>query len=153
MALRDKARSEFYEAQSRAGTLPNTPAIPDAPKSARDGFYNPMFSPRFAPDGSDVEKQDGTITTPGNDSQYAVSAKSNDSKPFTLQAPPLGRNTPKTKQNATFDAPPVPREPGSTNFSRPTTPAAATPHQPAAPGERSYDAVPVPSAYGNPAMH
>ena len=92
--------------------------------------FGPM-SPRLPSDSKDplsrAEEGEGT--------QFARATPSfNQPRPFQLQAPPI------RIQNAT------PR-PAQEGFEQ--APAPAT-HVPAAPGEKTYDAVPIPGAYGSP---
>lgn len=95
-----------------------------------------MKSPRFPPSSynhsSDAEE--------GFAGARFVEAKPSGSlsekKPFTLQAPPIKVHnaTPKTPQNGFGDAQLPPRQ-----------------HVEAAPGEQTYESVPIPGAYKSPA--
>ncbi|KAI9795902.1 MAG: hypothetical protein M1833_006629 [Piccolia ochrophora] len=122
MDVRDKARSDLYLAQLRTQSAPNTP-----------GFGGPM-SPRFAPGSDDTysKAEEGGLYTP----QFASKHESfSQPKPFTLQPPPIKVHsaTPQTPNNG-FEAASIP----------------PPLHSPAAPGEQSYETVPIPGAYASP---
>lgn len=163
MARRDTARSDLYLAQLRSQSAPNTPGL-KSPLSPSMGGYNPMFSPRYAGqmnEKSGHEHAIDEVSAAEEGIRYITApAQPQPQKPFTLSQPPPKRNTPKQNQsgfdsNATLHTATAstdvivtpPRSPGPMSPSRSQTPAA---HQPAAPGERAYDAVPIPGAYSSP---
>jgi len=135
MDVRDRARSDLYLAQLRSQSAPNTPGFgPMSPS-----YSTHMKSPRFPPSAYNSSPQ----AEEGLAGAQFVEAKSNtalNSKPFTLQAPPIKVQaaTPKTPQNG-FEtrtpSPPVERR---------------IDHVSAAPGEQTYAAVPIPGAYASP---
>ncbi|KAG8525409.1 uncharacterized protein KY384_009053 [Bacidia gigantensis] len=121
MDVRDKARSDLYLAQLRSQSAPNTP-----------GFQKTPLSPRF-PDS--VRNQMMDDDEKGDSTQYAAKRQSfSQPKPFALQAPPIKVHaaSPTTSQDA-FGTAPRAQEP-----------------VPAAPGEQTYEAVPIPGAYSTP---
>ncbi|KAL8781144.1 MAG: hypothetical protein Q9213_006144 [Squamulea squamosa] len=123
MDLRDRARSDLYLAQLRSQSAPNTP-----------GFQKTPMSPSFA-----SHLQDNDLSSAENGehygTQYAEKRQSSFSqpKPFTLQPPPIRvqHATPSISQDG-FE------------------PAKTQEHVPAAPGEQTYEAVPIPGAYASP---
>ena len=128
MNQRDKARSDLYLAQLRLQSAPNTPGYPRTPKYA----YG-------SPQPQDFKSPAETYEEKSAQTQYA-SARS-PTRPqaaFQLQAPPirLQHATPKTEQG---------------EFQPPTSPSQVpNDHMGAAPGERTYDSVPIPGAYASP---
>ncbi|KAI9808238.1 MAG: hypothetical protein M1825_004695 [Sarcosagium campestre] len=94
------------------------------------GFGGPM-SPRFAPSSNDPHSQ----AEEGYSAQFASKHQSVASpKPFQLQPPPIRvqQATPRMQESS---------------FEPPLSPIT---HAPAAPGEKTYDAVPIPGAYASP---
>lgn len=159
MDIRDRARSDLYLAQLRSQSAPNTPGFGPLSPS----YSQHVKSPRFPPSvyNAAPSAEEGFAGTRFVDakpaSQIAV-------KPFALQPPPIKIHaaTPKTPQNG-FDAPPRATSPPT----RMTTPPSRTTSPPtkrmspplaerridhvaAAPGEQTYDAVPIPGAYASP---
>ncbi|KAL3477852.1 hypothetical protein BJX99DRAFT_119183 [Aspergillus californicus] len=128
MDRRDKARSDLYLAQLRIQSAPNTPGFPYSPKS-------PWVSTTMAADPySSAEKGESTLT------QFATPVSP--TRPptvFQLQAPPIRvqHATPKAEQEEFSDPAPTPSP-------------AQDQHMGAAPGERTYEAVPIPGAYASP---
>lgn len=124
MAARDKARSELYTSQMRSGAntpgFPLSPGFPGGPMSPREGGYNPMFSPRFAPGANDSTDQAEKGVA---NSSLAAAIQGSADKKFTLSAPPM---------------------------KSPKTPGEMATHTGAAPGEAQYGAVPIPGAYASP---
>ncbi|KAI4161862.1 MAG: hypothetical protein LQ342_004553 [Letrouitia transgressa] len=121
MDLRDKARSDLYLAQLRSQSAPNTP-----------GFQKTPMSPSFP---SHLHDDDINDAENGYGTQYAQKHQSfSQPKPFNLQPPPI------RIQNAT---PAVPQD-GFVPAPQPQE------HVPAAPGEHTYEAVPIPGAYASP---
>ncbi|KAL9052537.1 MAG: hypothetical protein Q9162_005341 [Coniocarpon cinnabarinum] len=169
MAKRDTARSDLYLAQLRSQSAPNTPGL-KSPLSPGMGGYNPAYSPRFAGAEKQQASQGSINEIAANEEGVRyITAPSQPSseKPFQLARPPPKKNTPKQEQNG-FDtsmtlhqpipqratavspapATPGPQSPGpaSPGLARSETPK----HQPAAPGEQTYAAVPIPGAYASP---
>ncbi|KAL4811546.1 hypothetical protein BDV18DRAFT_150284 [Aspergillus unguis] len=126
MDRRDKARSDLYLAQLRLQSVPNTPGYPMTPKS-------PWVSTTAKDPYSEAEKGEATPT------QFATPVSPTRPQPtFQLQPPPIRvqHATPKTDQG---------------EFSAPApTPSPPQEHMGAAPGERTYEAVPIPGAYATP---
>jgi hypothetical protein len=126
MDRRDKARSDLYLAQLRLQSAPNTPGFPYTPKS-------PWVSTTMKDPYSAAEKGEATPT------QFATPISPTRPQPaFQLQPPPIRvqHATPKTEQG---------------EFSAPSpTPTPPQEHMGAAPGERTYEAVPIPGAYASP---
>ncbi|KAL8641653.1 MAG: hypothetical protein Q9228_001555 [Teloschistes exilis] len=125
MDLRDRARSDLYLAQLRSQSAPNTPGFQKTPMS-------PSFPSHLHDDPIDRAENGQYYAT----TQYAEKRQSSFSqpKPFTLQPPPIRvqHATPSVPQDG-FEAAPMQNE-----------------HVPAAPGEQTYDAVPIPGAYASP---
>jgi hypothetical protein len=159
MDVRDRARSDLYLAQLRSQSAPNTPGFGPLSPS----YSQHVKSPRFPPSvyNSAPQAEEGFAGT------RFVEAKSTSqitTKPFALQPPPIKVHaaTPKTPQNG-FDAPPRATSP-PTRATSPPTRATSPPmkrvspppaerrieHVAAAPGEQTYDAVPIPGAYASP---
>jgi len=141
MDVRDRARSDLYLAQLRSQSAPNTPGF--GPLSPSYSSY--AKSPRFPPSVYNTSTVSAAEEGYSGVGTRFVEAKSNatiSAKPFALQPPPIKVHaaTPKTPQNG-FDsvAPPAP------------APAPVKErvieHVSAAPGEQTYDAVPIPGAY------
>lgn len=120
MDLRDRARSDLYLAQLRSQSAPNTP-----------GFQKGNVPSKLHDDPLDAAENGENYD---NSTQFAQKHQSfSTPKPFNLQPPPI------RVQNAT---PSLSQE----GFVAP----AAAEHVPAAPGEQTYDAVPIPGAYASP---
>lgn len=120
MDLRDRARSDLYLAQLRSQSAPNTP-----------GFQKGNMSSKIHDDPLDAAENGENYD---NSTQFAQKHQSfSTPKPFNLQPPPIRVHnaTPSLSQDG-FAAP------------------AAAEHVPAAPGEQTYDAVPIPGAYASP---
>ncbi|KAL5335260.1 hypothetical protein BJX70DRAFT_330404 [Aspergillus crustosus] len=126
MDRRDRARSDLYLAQLRLQSAPNTPGFPYSPKS-------PWVSTTMKDPYSSAEKAEITpmqFATPISPTRPQAT--------FQLQPPPIRiqHATPKTEQGEF--SPPVP------------TPSSSQDHMRAAPGEPTYEAVPIPGAYASP---
>ncbi len=127
MDLRDRARSDLYLAQLRTQSAPNTP-----------GFHKTPLSPSFPAHLHDDPADGPRPGDPGDQplaTQFAQKHQSFASpKPFNLQPPPIRvqHATPSLAQDGFEPAP------------------TAAEHVPAAPGEQTYDAVPIPGAYASP---
>ncbi|KAI9853394.1 MAG: hypothetical protein M1824_001295 [Vezdaea acicularis] len=122
MDLRHRTRNDLYLAQLRVQSAPNTP-----------GALSPTFkSPMAAQFHHDQysKAEEGDYYGP----QYAEAKTFSKPKPFSLQPPPIKvqQPTPTTPQNG-FESAETVRE-----------------HAPKAPGEQTYDAVPIPGAYMSP---
>ncbi|PKY01299.1 hypothetical protein P168DRAFT_242325 [Aspergillus campestris IBT 28561] len=133
MDRRDKARSDLYLAQLRVQSAPNTPGFPRTPKT-------PFVTAGPAQDPYSAAENGESCAT-----QFATPRSPAKPQPtFQLQPPPIRvqHATPKQDQ-AEFAAPPAPA---------PMSPPLEGPaqHMEAAPGERTYDAVPIPEAYTSP---
>jgi hypothetical protein len=147
MDIRDRARSDLYLAQLRSQSAPNTPGFGPLSPS----YSQHMKSPRFPPSVYNA--------APSAEEGFAgarfVEAKPTSqvtSKPFALQPPPIKVHaaTPKTPQNG-FDAPAPPRSVSPpTKSTSPPLAERRIEHVAAAPGEQTYDAVPIPGAYASP---
>ncbi|KAL8942387.1 MAG: hypothetical protein Q9216_001707 [Gyalolechia sp. 2 TL-2023] len=126
MDLRDRARSDLYLAQLRSQSAPNTPGFQKTPMS-------PSFPSHLRDDPVNQAENGEYYGT-----QYAEKRQSSfaQPKPFTLQPPPI------RVQHAT---PAVPQD----GF-EPAPEAKPQEHVPAAPGEHTYAAVPIPGAYASP---
>ena len=129
MDLRDRARSDLYLAQLRSQSAPNTPGFQKTPVTS--SFPSHLQEDQSAPEANHRESyHDGTT-------QFAQKHMSfSQPKPFTLQPPPvrIQHATPTIQQDG-FE--PAPKE-------------QVQEHVPAAPGEQTYDAVPIPGAYASP---
>lgn len=131
MDMRDKARSDLYLAQLRTQSAPNTPGF--GPMSPSYSMH--LKSPRF-PAAAYTSLSDD----PEDGAQFAE-ARSNavlNSKPFTLQPPPIKTHPSPILPQSSFPAPPPARAPLAERRAA---------HMAAAPGEQTYDAVPIPGAY------
>ncbi|KAJ9308998.1 hypothetical protein DTO217A2_1367 [Paecilomyces variotii] len=143
MDMRDKARSDLYLAQLRTQSAPNTPGFARTPKSP---FFSatPVHDPySSAENGEHYSVQYATPKSPMRAPE-----------PFQLQPPPIRvqHATPRQQQEG-FDAP-------SVHMSTPSPPPVGAPTPPqveninehvgAAPGEKTYESVPIPGAYSTP---
>jgi len=147
MNIRDRARSDLYLAQLRSQSAPNTPGF--GPKSP--SFSQHIHSPRFPPSAYSANKafDNGPIAEEGGMTEGTrfVEAKpgfNTQIKPFTLQPPPIKVHAASPKTSSGGFAPfrfqsPSPEEREN-----------RIEHVPAAPGEQTYDAVPIPGAYASP---
>lgn len=144
MDVRDRARSDLYLAQLRSQSAPNTPGFAQTPRA-------PHFP---AMDYKVNDEYDAAENGQRPTTQYVSpnSASSNPQlpQPFRLQAPPIRVHnaTPKAPQQDSFE--PAPPQ-SKTSYSPPPFPQERTnEHVAAAPGEQTYDAVPIPGAYASP---
>ena len=140
MNIRDKARSDLYLAQLRTQSAPNTPGFATTPRSP----YFPA-SPGIHRNIDAYSKAEAGLAY-GAHTQVVDAARSpsNTSKqPFQLQPPPIRiqNATPKPSQDG-FDS--LRQASQSRNEER------LNDHVDAAPGEQTYDAVPIPGAYSSP---
>ncbi|MCJ1406648.1 hypothetical protein MMC19_000714 [Ptychographa xylographoides] len=135
MNVRDRARSDLYLAQLRTQSAPNTP-----------GFQRTPMNPSFGAHLHDVDEDEIDVVEKGeyfgnadDQAQYVASTKHrsfSQPKPFQLQPPPvrITAATPTLEQGGFQSIPTV----------------SVQEHGPAAPGEQTYDAVPIPGAYASP---
>ncbi|KAL2049758.1 hypothetical protein ABVK25_009981 [Lepraria finkii] len=127
MDLRDRARSDLYLAQLRSQSAPNTPGFQKTPMTST--------FPSHLHDDPESAAENGEYYS--DSKQFASKHQSfSQSKPFTLQPPPIKVHaaTPTVSQGG-FEPTPTPQ---------------IQEHVPAAPGEQTYDAVPIPGAYASP---
>lgn len=143
MEVRDKARSDLYLAQLRVQSAPNTPGFfPMTPKSP----YVSVTSQQYHQDAYSAAE---------NGENYAVQYATPKSptravtKPFQLQAPPIRvqHATPKVTQQG-FGGSGVGVAHSSDQPNE--EPEKVNDHVGAAPGEKTYEAVPIPGAYAGP---
>jgi hypothetical protein len=128
MDVRDRARSDLYLAQLRYQSAPNIP-----------GFDR--MSPSYSTHAKSAYNN-GPNPEEGFAGAQSVKAKSNsalNTKSFAPQSPPINiqSSMPKVAQNSFERAPSPPVE-------------RRIEHVSAAPGEQTYDAVPIPGAYASP---
>ncbi|PYI10535.1 hypothetical protein BO78DRAFT_404010 [Aspergillus sclerotiicarbonarius CBS 121057] len=127
MDRRDRARTDLYMAQLHQQTGPNTPAFPPMPKA-------PFVSTSIPQDPYSAA-ENGEMCAP----QFATPQNQAKSQPaFQLQPPPI-RVQNATPQLAQAEFPPPVSAPSAPNQ-----------HMGAAPGERTYETVPIPDAYAGP---
>lgn len=127
MDLREKARSDLYLAHLRHQSAPNTPGFPKSP-------YVSTTLQEQDDDYSTAEKGEFYPT------QYATPRSPTKPLPtFQLQPPPIRTQnaTPKPEQGGF--ATPAPAQKEKVNE-----------HMGAAPGEPTYEAVPIPGGYSRP---
>ncbi|KAF7620146.1 hamH [Aspergillus flavus] len=133
MDRRDKARSDLYLAQLRLQSAPNTPGFSLSQKT-------PIISTTVPQDPYSMAENGEACST-----QFATPRSPTKPQPtFQLQAPPIRvqQATPKTDQMEFLGPISVPTASGpASNVNQ---------HMAAAPGERTYDAVPIPNAYSSP---
>jgi len=121
--------------------------------SARDGGYNPAFSPRFAPGASDsIDAAEKGQADPNAQFTSLAGVMQPPQSKFTLSKAPA--KSPKNAQRGFGN---------SSATSSPQTPVAdiarqlemenVNAHMEAAPGEQQYGAVPIPGQYSSPAVH
>ncbi|KAL9076716.1 MAG: hypothetical protein Q9161_000701 [Pseudevernia consocians] len=125
MDLRDKARSDLYLAQLRSQSAPNTPGFQKTPVTS-------TFPAHIHDDPIDAAESGEYYN---ESTQFASKHQSfSQPKPFNLQPPPIKVHsaTPALSQDNFEPAPQIQE------------------HVPAAPGEQTYDVVPIPGAYAGP---
>lgn len=139
MDARDRARSDLYLAQLRTQSAPNTPGFVAGSKSVYGAAGTPR-TPHFP-------TQMRTEETADSPTQYAnITPTSNQtSQAFKLQAPPIKIHhaTPRMEHEG-FPSPSISPPPQSMS---PPPQERFNQHVEAAPGEQTYDAVPIPGAY------
>jgi hypothetical protein len=138
MDIRDRARSDLYLAQLRSQSAPNTPGFGPMSPSYSQHVKSPRFPPSIYTSNPSAAAEDGFVGTPGTRFVEAKPTSTLAAKPFALQPPPIKVHgaTPKVAQNG-FDTPARLKE-------------RVIEHVAAAPGEQTYDAVPIPGAYASP---
>ncbi|MCJ1404701.1 hypothetical protein MMC11_007927 [Xylographa trunciseda] len=125
MNVRDRARSDLYLAQLRTQSAPTTPGFQKTPMGA-------TFASHLHDDDEIDVAEKGEYFGADDTSPYARKHQSfSQPQPFALQPPPvrITQATPILEQNGFQSAPTVQEHVG------------------AAPGEQTYDAVPIPGAY------
>lgn len=161
MNARDRARTDLYLAQLRTQSAPNTPGFASMTQQTPRTPGFPSQHSIHSPGGSKSMEasvypyQPHSSPSPVQFSAAATSPQSNmTSSPFRLQAPPIRIHnaTPKLSPAEGFPqrhemtaSPPVP--PMS-----PPPEERVHEHFAAAPGEQTYDAVPIPGAYVPPSQ-
>lgn len=133
MDRRDKARSDLYLAQLRLQSAPNTPGFSLSQKT-------PIISTTVPQDPYSMAENGEACST-----QFATPRSPTKPQPtFQLQAPPIRvqQATPKTDQMEFLGPISAPTASGPASI--------VNQHMAAAPGERTYDAVPIPNAYSSP---
>jgi len=133
MDARDRARTDLYLAQLRTQSAPNTPGFAQTPRTP--GFPSQMHKDAY----------------PQSPAPFPTSSPQSNTttSPFKLQAPPIRVHhaTPKVSPSEGFQpqrltSSPPPRPPMS-----PPPEERVHQHVAAAPGEQTYDSVPIPGAY------
>ncbi|KAJ5498782.1 hypothetical protein N7453_007833 [Penicillium expansum] len=140
MDTRDNARSDLYLAQLRLQSAPNTPGFAGfAPYPSKSPFYaaGPV-DPYSAAEKGMAQPQTTQYASPRSPTRPTPS--------FQLQAPPIKVQQP-TPQSAQEEfAPPSHYSPPPPHSQRQSPPM----NRGSAPGERTYDSVPIPGAYQSP---
>jgi hypothetical protein len=129
MDVRDRARSDLYLAQLRTQSAPNTPGFGPMSPSYSTHMKSPRFPPSTYNVSPDLEEGVRYVEKPATFSNALP-------KTFALQAPPIkvhGPNAPNTPKKSAF----------SKTFAK----EKVNEHMNAAPGEQTYEAVPIPGAY------
>jgi hypothetical protein len=143
MDVRDKARSDLYLAQLRVQSAPNTPGFfpmtPKSPYVTMQQYHQDAYS--AAENGQSYAVQ---YATPKSPTRVVT-------KPFQLQPPPIRvqNATPKVTQQG-FGASAVGIAHSSNNSDEEDLSEKVNEHVGAAPGEKTYEAVPIPGAYAGP---
>ncbi|PWY69593.1 hypothetical protein BO70DRAFT_299843 [Aspergillus heteromorphus CBS 117.55] len=127
MDRRDRARTDLYLAQLYQRSAPNTPGFPHMPKA-------PFVSTSIPQDPYSAAENGEACET-----QFATTQSQIKPQPvFQLQSPPI------RVQHAT-------PQPTQGEFPAPAaTSGGPNQHMGAAPGERTYETVPIPDAYASP---
>jgi hypothetical protein len=138
MDVRDRARSDLYLAQLRSQPAPNTPDFGPLSPSYSQHMKSPRFPSSIYSSNPSAATEDSYAGAPGTRFVEAKPSSTLATKPFALQAPPIKVHgaTPKVAQTG-FGAPAPLKE-------------RVIEHVAAAPGEQTYDAVPIPGAYAIP---
>lgn len=152
MAIRDRARSDLYLAQLRSQSAPNTPGF--GPKSPMS-MVSPMSPPvAYRKDDSrHSDDDDISLAEEGIASSARVvnisPSSSVTTKPFALQKPPIRIHAASPRVGQGEFASPLSSSPPAMRSIEPLTERRQN-HVQAAPGEQTYDAVPIPGAYRSP---
>lgn len=128
MDTRDKARSDLYLAHLRSQSAPNTPGYPLSPGSS----HFPR-SPKPKADPYSTAEY-GEYYAPQFAAPAPISTTSH--QPFQLQRPPIRS--------------PTQRSPPTSRSTSPTPVQRVNGHIGPAPGEKTYESVPIPNSYGSP---
>ncbi len=138
MDIRDRARSDLYLAQLRSQSAPNTPGFGPLSPSYSQFAKSPRFPPSIYNASNPSAAAEEGYAGPGTRFVDAKPALAAEAKPFALQPPPIKAHgtTPKVPQNG-FQV----QQPAKERVIE---------HVAAAPGEQTYDAVPIPGAYASP---
>ncbi|PYI29146.1 hypothetical protein BP00DRAFT_349550 [Aspergillus indologenus CBS 114.80] len=131
MDRRDRARTDLYMAQLRQ-SAPNTPRFPPTPKA-------PIVSTGMPQDAFPQDPYSAAENGEVYATQFAYQPTETKSQaPFQLKPPPI------RVQHAT-------PQPAQEGFPAPAPiPTTSSHHMTAAPGERTYENVPIPEAYKSP---
>lgn len=129
MDVRDRARSDLYLAQLRTQSAPNTPGFGPMSPSYSTHMKSPRFPPSVYNVSPDLEEGVRYVEKPSTFNNALP-------KTFTLQAPPIK-----------VHGPSVPNTPKKAGFSKTLLKEKVNEHMSAAPGEQTYEAVPIPGAY------
>lgn len=147
MNLRDKARSDLYLAQLRAQSAPNTPGVMKSPMGSHFGAHVVGSGDH---DGDAIHAAEKGDYFDEDDAQYARKHHSfTHPKPFALQPPPVKIHaaSPILEQDGFEHGPSAP---GEQTYDAVPIPSAYSEPAPKAPGEPTYDSLPVPEAYASP---
>jgi hypothetical protein len=138
MDVHDHAHSDLYLAQLRSQSAPNTPGFGPMSPSYSQHMKSPRFPPSIYSSNPSAAAENGYAGAPGTRFVEAKPSSALAAKPVALQAPLIKVHsaTPKVSQTG-FGAPAPPKE-------------REIEHVSAAPGEQTYDAVPIPGAYMSP---
>ncbi|PMD60444.1 uncharacterized protein K444DRAFT_612601 [Hyaloscypha bicolor E] len=137
MDVRDRTRSDLHLAQLRSQSAPNTPGLPISPSHSQHTKY-PRFPLPIYSSNPSATAEDGYAGAPGTRLVEAKPSSALAVKLFAPQAPPIKIHgtIPKVAQTG-FGAPALPKE-------------RVIEHIAAAPGEQTYNAIPIPGAYTSP---
>ncbi|KIV77865.1 hypothetical protein PV11_09643 [Exophiala sideris] len=162
MNARDRARTDLYLAQLRTQSAPNTPGFASMNQQTPRTPGFPSQHSIHSPGGKSVEAGFYPYSQPQESARQpspqfvAVSPQSNSnttSSPFRLQAPPIRVHgaTPKLSASEGFQRHDMSASPPPPPMSPPPEDRVHQ-HFGAAPGEQTYDAVPIPGAYVPPSQ-
>lgn len=153
MDARDKARTDLYLAQLRTQSAPNTPGFAQTPRTPAFPGYNNNSSSKAHDTYNNNTAGDAHSPAQYVSPQSATSSNTT-SSPFRLQAPPI-------RVHHASPRPSFPDTFAAEQRSGTVSPPLGSPmpkgedrvhdHVAAAPGEQTYEAVPVPGAYQAPA--
>ncbi|KIW12336.1 hypothetical protein PV08_09613 [Exophiala spinifera] len=152
MDARDRARTDLYLAQLRTQSAPNTPGFASIQTPRTPGFPSQYHAPATLNSPRSIDGQGRSLSPV----QFAnVSPQSNTTtSPFRLQAPPIRVHsaTPKLSSTETFQRQALTSSPPPQPPMSPPPEERVHEHVGAAPGEQTYDAVPIPGAYVPPSQ-